>query len=326
MYYFCTYFNKNYLSRGLALHESLCEQSPSFRLFVLCLDDFAYDFLIKYAVAEIIPVRLSTLEDADPALKATKHDRSIVEYYFTLTPCWPHYLLEQRPEINMITYLDSDIYFYSSPQVLFEELGSGSVLMMPHRFSEKNRSWEQWGKYNVVYNTFRRDADGMMCLRRWREQCLEWCYDRVEGKRFADQKYLDQWPERFSNVVVCKNKGANLAAFNVDHTALSRQDGKVCADNDSLVFYHYQHLRQLNKYMYEIYEKNKWDISIYRNLILLSLYLQYIDRLRYYEKRYRLSFNSRRQSNNQETFKVAMKKIVNDHPLMYFKLYKGILF
>jgi hypothetical protein len=235
-------------------------------------------------------------------------------------------LLEQHPEIELITYLDSDIYFFSSPQILFEELGSGSVLIMPHRFSEKNRAWEQWGKYNVVFNTFRRDADGMGCLAWWRTQCLEWCYDRLEGERFADQKYLDRWPEMFNNVVVCKNKGANLAAFNVDHTTLSWKNGKLFADDDPLVFYHYQHLRQLNRFMYEIYEKDKWDLVVYRDPVLVSLYLQYISRLQHYEKIYHLSFNSRRQINNQNSAKVAVKKLLYDYPLVYTRLYKGIVF
>ena len=39
--------------------------------------------------------------------------------------------------------------------------------------------------------------EGIAALRWWRERCIEWCYDCVEGDRFADQRYLDRLPGMF---------------------------------------------------------------------------------------------------------------------------------
>jgi hypothetical protein len=45
---YCTYFDKNYLSRGLALYNSLLKNHKAkFHLYIVAIDQFTYDFLKK---------------------------------------------------------------------------------------------------------------------------------------------------------------------------------------------------------------------------------------------------------------------------------------
>ena len=45
---YCTYFDKNYLSRGLALYASLLKNHKSkFHLHIIAFDKFTFDFLKK---------------------------------------------------------------------------------------------------------------------------------------------------------------------------------------------------------------------------------------------------------------------------------------
>ena len=45
---YCTYFDKNYLSRGLAHYASLIKNHKSkFHLYIIAFDKFTYDFLKK---------------------------------------------------------------------------------------------------------------------------------------------------------------------------------------------------------------------------------------------------------------------------------------
>ena len=251
MYHFCTYFDRHYLVRGLTLYRSLKRQAIPFTLSVLCLDDFTYASLSKLNLQELQPVSLPEFEGSDAALLAVKPMRTTVEYYFTCSPLWIRYVLSRQPEHEVVTYLDADLYFYSNPSAVYEELGSESILIIGHRFPPHLKHLEKYGIYNVGLLSFRNDANGRACLEWWREKCLEWCYDRCEDGRFADQKYLDEWPSLFANVVVAKHKGANLAPWNWAGHDISVRDGFATVDSEPLIFYHFHGLKLLNRWLYE---------------------------------------------------------------------------
>ncbi len=247
---FCTYFDRNYLVRGLTLYRSLREHAGAFTLYVLCLDDFTFEALQKLGRTDLIPVPLSTLERGDTALAEAKKNRSRIEYFFTCSPSFPLYLLREHPEIEILSYVDADLFFFSSLEPVFSELDGKSVLIIGHKFPERLKRLERNGVFNVGFLAFRNDQHGLECLRVWREQCLEWCYDRVEEGRYADQKYLDSWPARLgSHLVVLQHKGANVAPWNWMNYKISQMDGRVKIDGNPLIFYHFAGLKPLNRWL-----------------------------------------------------------------------------
>src|SRR5438309_1812952 len=113
---FCTYFDSRYLSRGLALYESLRRHAPSAHLHMLCMDECAHDVLERLALPAISPIRLAEFEKDDAALLAAKANRTPMEYYFTCTPSLPLYVLHKNPHKERVFYIDADCYFFSSPE------------------------------------------------------------------------------------------------------------------------------------------------------------------------------------------------------------------
>ena len=250
-YYFCTYFDINYLPRGLALYTSLKRHCRNpFVLWVLCMDDETYQVLAHMALSEVRPVSLAEFESGDDELVAAKSTRSKVEYYFTCTPSLPLWVLNNHPEVDLITYLDADLYFFADPMPIFEEMGTDSILAIEHRFPPHQRRKEVCGVFNVGFLSFRRNDEGLGCLRWWRDRCIEWCYDRVEETRFADQKYLDQWPRLFLSLTVLQHRGAGLAPWNLANYEIRCSDGQVTVDGEPLIFYHFHGLKAEGHWFY----------------------------------------------------------------------------
>lgn len=244
MRHYCTYFDHRYLGRGLALQESLRRWGGVFQLHALCLDGETFERLAAQDADDLRPVALNTLEQWDGSLAAVRSERSLVSYYFTLTGAFARFLLATRFDIDFLTYLDSDLFFFGDPEEIFAEIGGASIAIVPHRFSPRNAALRSSGLFNVGWLSWRRDATGLACLEDYRRDCLEWCHDYLDGDRFADQRYLDTWPMRYPGVRVITHKGANLAPWNLDTDSLSARDGAVRVGGLPLIFFHFHRLRR----------------------------------------------------------------------------------
>lgn len=245
-YRFCTCFDRNYLVTGLTLFRSLLRSVPDFVLYAAALDEEAYRLLQEWGDSRLVPVRLSEIEEADPEFAACRPGRSRAEYCFTLSPVLPLFLFRRFPEAETLNYLDADLFFYREPEPLYRELGESSILICPHRFPESLRWRERFGIYNVAYQIYRRTPECFRLLERWRRQCIDWCFDRVEPERFADQKYLNEWPSLSADVVVSQHVGADVGPWNWMTLDWSKAaDGSWNPSGDPLLFYHYQGCRFL---------------------------------------------------------------------------------
>lgn len=241
---YCTYFDKNYLHKGLALYRSMVHHFPEFTLWILCFDQETWEILARLTLPSVRLIRLDDFERDDEALQEAKRGRTPTEYYWTCTPSLPLYIFGQEPSLGGAVYLDADLFFYHDPAPIFDELGTGSILIHPHRFAPQyaDRA-KRSGIYNVGMVAFRRDESGLECLHWWRERCNEWCFFRDEDGKLGDQKYLDDWPVRFQGVVVSQHPGVGLAPWNISNYGLTTRNGQVFVDDAPLVFFHFHSFR-----------------------------------------------------------------------------------
>lgn len=249
-YNFCTLFDKNYCTRGLALYQSLLQHGGDFTLWILCMDEVVYDILSHLKLDRVQLIRLPELEDSE--LLKIKSTRTAVEYCWTLTPSLPLYILKKYPQLDHITYLDADTFFYSSPQPIYDEYANHSILIIRHNYASRFVYKEKLsGIYNVEYLTFRNDTAALACLQWWRERCIEWCYFRFEDGKLGDQMYLDDWLTRFSGVKVLDHPGGGVAPWNIERFHFSKQNNEPYIDNQPVIFYHYHAFKWYNRKQFD---------------------------------------------------------------------------
>ena len=275
---YCTCFDLNYLSRGLALYHSLQRQAPGSRLWVLCLDPACHQLLTKLALPDLVLVSLADFEAADPKVAATRSSRSLVEYYFTCSPAWLLYVLEREKSSEWVTYLDGDLFFFDSPEKIFGELENAAFGIIPHRYTPAVQHMRRYGVYNVGWVGVRNDPDGSAAVKWWREKCIEWCYDYVDGDRFADQGYLQELSSRFPRVRVIENIGANLAPWNIGNYHVEFRDNKVLIDSTyPLVFFHFQGFkREMGCFIFNSHRLYRAPFS---KIVRDHIYKPYVDEL-----------------------------------------------
>jgi len=314
-YFFCTYFDKNYSAKGLALYYSIRKNVESFRLFILCLDDATHEILSHLNLPSVELIRLKELESRDSELFATRETRSLIEYFFTITPAFILDVLTAHPEIDIISYIDADMFLFGSIIPVYDEMGDNSILIIEHRFPKGEEFREIYGRFNVGFLSFRQDNEGLACLKLWRRQCIEWCYDYVEGDKFADQKYLDAWPSLFTQLVILNHIGVNVAPWNVYNYSFHEEaEGEFFVDGFPLIIFHFHGLKEMFQlFKYRIYDMNLSNNKLKRKIRQIKGSENLIKIYRYYLSTYILCHKIIAEkflycNINQESIRVVTKK------------------
>ena len=240
----CTLFDHNYLARGMCMIESARRHGFAGDIWVLCLSDECRQIMGVLSRPGVHCITLAELEEQIPRLKIAKSERGVLEYYFTCMAALHTFLFETQPQVGGSMYVDADIQFFASPNVVFDAIGEAPVAVTPHNFAHQMQHLEKYGIFNGGWSAFRRTPEGQACLKWWLERSLEWCYTRVEGERYANQKYMNRFPEIAPGTKILRQKGFNCAPWNVGHFRLTERDGRLWVDEEPLVFYHFHGLRR----------------------------------------------------------------------------------
>lgn len=318
MYNYCTLFDSFYLSRGLAMYESLKANAPVFHLFIFAFDDTTLQIIKELNLSDVTLISLSDFES--PELLEVKKIRSKAEYCWTSTPSTVSYVLDKY-KVSACTYIDADLIFYSDPSILIDEMleNKKNILITEHRYSLLPRIYEEKrsGRFCVQFVTFTNEADSLHVLEKWRLQCIEWCYARHEDGKFGDQKYLDEWPGKYNNVHILKHLGGGIAPWNLQQYKFTGKSDlisgieKKTGINFKVVFFHFQYVKFIGGNSFDI---GWYAISIYVKNLFYKPYLEEIseieNKLKLLSLQYQTGLTTFKANNLKNFIKIGFKSIL----------------
>ncbi len=235
---FVACFDISYTVQALALIQSLENKVIDYNFFIFCMDDKSFKIISNLNNKKIIALKFSNFEDSN--LKKLKKDRKKNEYFWTITPKLPLIIFENFKDIDQVTYLDTDIFFLKSPKYIYRNFNKTNkdLLITKHNYSPEYDKSEISGKFCVQFLIINRR--GYDIIKNWESLCNEWCYDKIEKNRYGDQKYLDDWPEKYKDrVYIEDNKNAFQGPWNANSTNPSEA-----------IVYHFHGLRKIVKNFY----------------------------------------------------------------------------
>lgn len=228
---YCTLFDREYMTKGLCLLRSMEKHVEDYHLFILALDDEVWTHFVVNKYKNVTVARLESIESG--ALLEAKASRTHQEFCWLLASQWTLRCILQH-QLENVTYIDADSFFFSSPKLVFDEMGDAPVAIPPHRFAEKDLERLQCnGIFNVNHVYFTRA--GLPCLREWADYALQHCYNSPND--FADQACFDWLIPKYSGHAI-ENIGLNVAPWNSFQYSFTESNGKVYVNGVEVILVH----------------------------------------------------------------------------------------
>ncbi|NND62538.1 MAG: glycosyl transferase [Flavobacteriaceae bacterium] len=286
-----TICSNNYLGQALALKRSLLKHNPEMSLFIILVDKLSdqVDYSI-FEPAEILPIAdISSIDLED--LIARYY---IIELNTAVKPSVFKFLKSTYPQIDVLYYLDPDLYFYSSLSETNDILKNKTAVLTPHVLSPIPRDGHQpeentflrFGVYNLGFLGLRMNSDiTTKLLDWWEERVIHFGYDRPNEGYFVDQLWMAHAPLFFENVVVLHTYSYNMAPWNLHERHVTSVDGENVSLNDGsqLVFYHFSKLsddknaisREYDRYVLDDFPLLKAMYTEYKEILKTCNYSEY---------------------------------------------------
>lgn len=299
---FLTLFNYNYLPQGLALINSL-KKKIKCKIWVICLDEKIYNFLKEINLQNIELIKLSEIEKKMKI--SNSKNRKFHEYCWLLTPISIKYILEKFNNLDSITYVDADVYFFKKlDEILIEfELSGKDIFIQEHGFHKKYKEKIKNGKFCVQFLTFKNNFSAKLILNEWLNMCVDSTSIDYKKGIIGDQKYFDDLYMKYSNNFCISKK---LSYFQAPWT-LNR------FKTSDVGMYHFHSLR-VNKSGVKLY--SGYDLN---KEIIQNIYLPYLSEIKKIVLKYELNINQTLTGDKENSLS-ALKKFIKEK---IFKFYSN---
>ena len=279
----CTIISRNYLAFARVLARSFHANHPGQAFFILLVDRKKADDNFVNEPFEVLYVE--DIGVPDLLIAAFKFD--ILELNTNVKPTLLKYLFIHTNSEKLM-YVDPDIYFFQSASMVFDLLNTYSMIVTPHcvePIRDSMRPSEQdflkAGVFNLGFIALQKTDETLRMLDWWENRCLSLGFNDVRDGLFVDQCWINFLPCFFDSVLVLKDRGYNMAYWNLHERELSKgNEGWLVNGHSPLVFFHFSGIElhnadcEISRYQNRFSLTSRTDLaeifSFYRREVLAA--------------------------------------------------------
>lgn len=219
----CTVAANNYLGRASVMAQSLFEHHPELPIYLGLTDVLAPGADLSREHFRFIELGEIGLADATALTFGLRREQLAV----VAKPALMRTLLDRG--YDTVIYLDPDLLITGELELLIEIATANAVTLTPHLADPASSAWERSillsGTYNAGVIAIS-GAEGERFTKWWGERTARHPENDVAGGIYYDQLWLDLVPSIFAGVAVVKDRGVNVAYWNMAERPL-RYQGEV---------------------------------------------------------------------------------------------------
>jgi hypothetical protein len=307
-----TICSANYLAQAISLGFSLQSTNPDVQFRIYLVDRLQG----REEVREKVPVT---------DFKGMVLRYNVVELNTSVKPYIFDHILKSEPGIKKVVYLDPDIMVFQPLTHLFETLDNYNIVITPHILTPSDNNHNvasehhflSTGIFNLGFIAMKRSAETLHFLNWWKEKLLYQGYNLLNYHLFYDQKWINFAPVFFDGVFIEKNKGYNMAPWNLHERSLSKvNETYIVNESESLIFFHFSSYKTTNpnqislhtKYTFDLRPDLKEVIHFYHTQ-LLNNGESYFNKLAYFFDAYKIEIMRNNALNNSNLLMKKLRKL-----------------
>ncbi len=277
----CTIIANNYFAQARVLADSFRKYNPGCPFFVLVMGRVGGYF--DPGQEKFLVLETDSLDIADRNSFFFKYN--LLEASTAIKPYFLEHLL-RRHNLRKLVYLDPDILITDTFTPLCSLLDRYSVVLTPHLTSPISDSYHpgefqilQAGAYNLGFIALRNSQITDRVLSWWKQKVYHHCLMAPERGMHVDQKWMDLAPVLFSDVLVLREPGYNVAYWNLHERTVTVQNDSVMVNGTPCYFFHFSGIdledieavsRHQNRFRLSALGEARLLFEQYRELVLAA--------------------------------------------------------
>jgi glycosyltransferase involved in cell wall biosynthesis len=231
---------RNYAAHARTLMASFAAADPAVDRFVFVIDAIE-------EVPEVHDARVLVSADVFDfeSYASLAYSFDVTELSTCVKPFVMRHLLARG--YDRAFYFDPDIEVFTPIDVVRDPLDEADIVLTPHATDPIPLDGKlpdeitllQAGAYNLGFIGVANRPAARRFLDWWSERLVRYCVSDVESGLFTDQKWIDLVPGMVERVAIVRDRGCNVAYWNLHARRIDPKDPSRLASGEPVVFYHY---------------------------------------------------------------------------------------